>query len=463
MNINPQAASLVNQEVQRAAVTKADLEAAKAEQQRALEVEQMLNRLEIHRITPDKELPKMEFLFRLFHKPCFPRGELVALSGKAKSGKTFVSSILMALSYRSQVLSVERIEPKRLHVLWYDTEQSEESTQDILRNRIIPMVMGHTDKKGHTETTETTESSEKESKTLMDMMESFDIFNVRAEGYDQRLVMLEAAVHHYKPDLVILDGIRDLVADINDGVVAQDCIERLMHLASDERCCIVCVLHQNKSVEDRNLRGWIGTELKNKAFEVYECSKSSERIFTWGQTDTRKYDILDTLKFAVNDEGIPYLCSEEQLKEAMFQAQKKAAGNRQNDGKALAPFNPKYVLGKEGRKTIFDLPALFAACMEKGVAYYQDALQTKLSMESNIMTEHILGEQIQKAVTDGIILQSVSPLNGKKIFMLRAGSPSTGSGTANEGVQLQGAVGEPVEPQAPIQQSLNFASDDETR
>lgn len=399
MNINQEAKSLVNQEVQRAALTTADIEKAKLEQQLALEIEQMLSRLEVHRITPDKELPKMEFLFRLFHKPCFPRGELVALSGKAKSGKTFVSSILMALSYRSQVLSVERIEPKRLHVLWYDTEQSEESTQDILRNRIIPM----------------TGIAEQQFP-----MDSFDIFNVRAEGYDQRLPMLEAAVHHYHPDLVILDGIRDLVADINDGVIAQDCIERLMHLASEERCCIVCILHQNKSTEDRNLRGWIGTELKNKAFEVYECSKSSERIFTWGQTDTRKYDILDTLKFAVNDSGIPYLCSEEQLKEAMFKAQKKAAEDRQNGGKAMAPFNPKYVLGKEGRKTIFDLPALFAACMDTGVEYNEDNLRTQLSMESNIVTDHVLTEQITKALADGVILQSVSPLNGKKIYILNA-------------------------------------------
>ena len=397
-HINPQAASLVSQEVQRAALTQADIQAAKEAQQRALELEQILSRLETHRITPDKELPKMEFLFRLFHKPCFPRGELVALSGKAKSGKTFVSSILMALSYRSQVLSLERIEPKRLHVLWYDTEQSEESTQDILRNRIIPMTGIAEDQFP---------------------MDSFDIFNVRAEGYDQRLPMLEAAVRHYHPDLVILDGIRDLVADINDGVVAQDCIERLMHLASEERCCIVCILHQNKSVEDRNLRGWIGTELKNKAFEVYECSKSSERIFTWGQTDTRKYDILDTLKFAVNDDGIPYLCSEEQLKEAMFQAQKKAAEDRQSGGKTLAPFNPKYVLGKEGRKTIFDLPSLLKAIMDEGVEYYDDDLRAKLSLESNIMTDHILAEQIQRALSDGIILETRSALNGKKIYMLR--------------------------------------------
>ena len=125
-NINPQAASLVTQEVQRAALTKADIQAAMEAQQKALELEQMLSRLETHRITPEKELPQIDFLFRMFHKQCFPRGELVAISGKAKSGKTFVSSILMALCFRSQVLSVERIEQKRLHVLWYDTEQSEE-------------------------------------------------------------------------------------------------------------------------------------------------------------------------------------------------------------------------------------------------------------------------------------------------------------------------------------------------
>ena len=223
-------------------------------------------------------------------------------------------------------------------------------------------------------------------------MDRFDIFNVRAEGYDQRLPMLETAVRHYHPDLVILDGIRDLVADINDGIVAQACLERLMHLASDERCCIVCILHQNKSVEDRNLRGWIGTELKNKAFEVYECSKSSERIFTWGQTDTRKYDILDTLKFAVGNDGIPYLCSEEQLKEALFQAQKKVAEDRQSTTKTLAPFNPKYVKGKEGRKTLFDLPSLFKAVMDDGVEYDDGNLRTKLSLESNIVTDHVLSE-----------------------------------------------------------------------
>lgn len=89
--MNEEALRLVLRELEHAGVTP--------------EQEQMLERLEERRITPEKELPQMEFLFRLFHRPCFPRGELVALSGKAKSGKTFVGTILMALCQRSPVLS----------------------------------------------------------------------------------------------------------------------------------------------------------------------------------------------------------------------------------------------------------------------------------------------------------------------------------------------------------------------
>ena len=68
--------------------------------------------------------------------------------------------------------------------------------------------------------------------------------------------MLEAAIGRFQPDLVILDGIRDLTDDINDGVKAQQVIERLMHMASARHCCIVCIMHQNKAQEDRSMRGW---------------------------------------------------------------------------------------------------------------------------------------------------------------------------------------------------------------
>ena len=135
----------------------------------------------------------------------------------------------------------------------------------------------------------------------------YDIFNVRTESWQERMPLLLAAIDLCRPDLVILDGVRDLVDDINNGQLAHDVTERLMRVAQQARCCIVCVIHQNKAAEDRTLRGSIGTELTNKAFEVYECEKMMpSRTFVLTQKLTRKYDITDSLYFTVDDRGLPH-------------------------------------------------------------------------------------------------------------------------------------------------------------
>ena len=252
--------------------------------------DEKLQRLEQRRITPNSLIPKRRFLFEMFDKPCFARGELVGITGRAKSGKTFFTSMLMALGVCHEVMGIRRIDPKPLRVLWMDTEQSEESTQEILCDRIMKLWQRNMPE------------GESIDNFPSDM---FDIFNVRADAWQDRLPLLETAIKEYHPDLVILDGIRDLVNDINDGILSQEVIERLMNLASETDCCIVSVLHQNKASDDKNLRGWIGTELTYKSFEVYECNKDSDRIFSVKQTMTRKYDIIDTLQFVVDAEGLP--------------------------------------------------------------------------------------------------------------------------------------------------------------
>ena len=86
-----------------------DAELEHAGEETALSPQMLL--LEKLRITPEKELPKMDFLFRLFDKPCFPRRELVAITGKAKSGKTFVTSMLMAVGSQ-EVVRILAITPE---------------------------------------------------------------------------------------------------------------------------------------------------------------------------------------------------------------------------------------------------------------------------------------------------------------------------------------------------------------
>ena len=251
----------------------------------------LMLKLEKNRITSATELRPMEFLFTLFGKPCFPRRELVALTGRAKSGKTLVTSMLMALCVADEVLAFKRSAAtpgKGLRLLWFDTEQSDNSTQDILKNRIMPLYW---------------RAKGKEAAFPEEML---DIFNVRNVDHDRREELLTAAIAGYKPDLVVLDGIRDLVGDINDGELAQALIERLMTTAQQHDCCIVCVLHQNKSGESRDPRGWLGTELLNKAFDVFATEKlMPQRIFKLEQLYTRKYDIEQCLYFTVDDGGLP--------------------------------------------------------------------------------------------------------------------------------------------------------------
>ena len=353
----------------------------------------LMLKLEKYRITPDKQLPKMDFLFRLFGKPCFPRRELVAITGKAKSGKTFVSSMLMAVGSLTpdpspkgegsiNQLPLKRIREEPLHVLWYDTEQSDESTQDILNNRIMRM----------------TRDSVVRQPTLFDESRAeppLDIFNVRAVEWKHRRSLLVEAVNMCKPDLVIVDGIRDLVNDINDGVLAQEVMEELLHLATEAECCIACVLHQNKGGEDHNLRGWIGTELMNKAFEIYSCEKMMpQRIFKLEQTQTRKYDIERPMYYEVNDDGLPVTCGEPSTVE----------GERQSTER-LPQMNRDYIISDVDGRWEHDVRRLFLDAMRGKDEIGGAELRTAVCNLANIWQYKFYNKLLKRAQDEKVIVK----------------------------------------------------------
>ena len=359
-----------------------DVELAHAGEATTLSPKMLL--LEKLRITPEKELEPMDFLFRLFGKPCFPRRELVAITGKAKSGKTFVTSILMACSITQKVLAMERntdctdnTDSKPLRVLWYDTEQSDESTQDILKNRVFRMVAPAPDL-----------FSQRSG-------ELFDVFNVRAVEWKERRSLLKEAVERYEPDLVIVDGIRDLVNDINDGVLAQEVMEELLHLATERNCCIVCVLHQNKGSEDHNLRGWIGTELMNKAFEVYACEKMMpQRVFKLEQTLTRKYDIEQTMYFEVNEQGLPQ------------SSVGPTDGVASTKTERLPQMNRDYIVHEDDGSWRFDVHRLFLAAFRDADELQGSVLRERVMQLSGIVIPFKYNQLLHQALEQKVIEKS---------------------------------------------------------
>ena len=332
----------------------------------------LYERLEKQRILPSSDIKPHEFLFGWHTIPCFARGELVAITGKAKSGKTYFNSILMAEGLvteepsreRSAGLGIKRIRAEPLKVLWIDTEQSEDSTHEILRDRIGTMI----GEEPHPE--------------------QFIAYNLRQVNWQEREELVEAAILYHMPDLVIFDGIRDVVGDINDYTEAQTIIGRMLSIASFTHACIVCVLHQNKAVEDKTLRGALGTELQNKSFETYECVKDPDtRIFSVRQVATRKYDMPNKQQFALSAEGLPIACfvPEESEKTVV---------------KERPSFNPAYVT--EGK---IDKQKLFAYILPAGKRMSLAQLRAVVMNTAHIQSFNFAFRVIEEASMQGIIRQ----------------------------------------------------------
>ena len=343
------------------------------------------------RITPETDLPPMQPLFEMFDVPCFYRGELVADCGKAKSGKTYFLSILMTACLIQKALALERItEMKPLRVLWLDTEQSQQSTQEILKERIIPLAEG----------------------SVCDFNSTFYAFNLRGLGFDKRQKMVEVAVRTIKPDICIIDGIKDLMTDINDAVQATLIMEKLMALAKELNCCIVCVLHQNKAEQDRNMRGSIGTELTNKAFEVFQCEMISDNdktdTFKVTHTFSRKKKMKQKLYYRINDEGLP---------EEVFDYQEKP---RDDLGRWMSPKAVSATVVESLNEA--DLRKLFTNAMEGHTQRPFNEVMAIALKKCSVIDAKAYYHYLDQAVSQGIVRKEVHPETGKTWLVLDDGT-----------------------------------------
>ena len=313
----------------------------------------LFEKLEMLRITASSDIPPHEFLFRWNETPCFARGELVAVTGKAKSGKTYFNSLLMAACAGEGRLGLTRISEAPLRVVWIDTEQSEDTTCEILRDRIGAMI------------------------GAAPSDELFHVFNLRQVKWQDRIELVLSSIMICKPDIVIFDGIRDVVGDINDYAEAQSIISKMLSIASYTHASIVCVLHQNKAIEDKTLRGALGTELQNKSFETYECTKDPDTlIFTIKQIATRKYDMPQKIKFAISAEGLPVPCAVvEKSRDEALQS------------------------GQQDVKEIFRIAMMGHSEMRAG------ALKAQVMMRQNIRSDSIYGGLLVAALQQGILLR----------------------------------------------------------
>ena len=94
-----------------------------------------------------------------------------------------------------------------------------------------------------------------------------------ADPNERREIIRHAIYNTPNVGLVVIDGIRDLMLDINNSTEATKLVGDLMQWTSEQNIHIQTVLHLNKG--DDNARGHIGTELNNKAETVLQITKDN--------------------------------------------------------------------------------------------------------------------------------------------------------------------------------------------
>ena len=228
----------------------------------------------------DLSLPTNEprFLFSIGGVPTIPQGELIGIKGRAKMGKSqfeyYLIAVMLSGAYRGSVRSLQ----DRYKVILFDTEQSQVSLKKCCQ-RALKFAGLPTDKNDT----------------------RFLPFFMRPLSIEERRKVIADAVEAEKPDIVFIDGVRDLLQDFNSLDQSNDLIQWLLSLTAEHGCTIVSVLHQNKSKDDGNMRGHLGTELLNKLTDCFEVSKKDGK-FLVSCTDSRNVPCAD-LAFSIDAEG----------------------------------------------------------------------------------------------------------------------------------------------------------------
>lgn len=230
-----------------------------------------------HILDLTKPIVDAESLLSIGNIATFPRGELIAVTGQAKQGKSQFLYYLIAVMLVGHPLGGVTPLLKSYKILLFDTEQSQANLQKCCQRalRFAGISDDENDKR-------------------------FIPFFLRPLTIEDRLNIIEEAIKIEKPNIVFVDGIRDLLNDFNNIIESNILIQKLLGWITEYRCTIVCILHQNKN-QGKEMRGHLGTELLNKATDCFEV-KNKNGFFTISCTATRNIPCPD-LPFSINEDG----------------------------------------------------------------------------------------------------------------------------------------------------------------
>ena len=259
-------------------------------------------------LDPREDYPEPYTMLEFNGVPFSKIGGLAAISGQKKNGKSFVLTQLMAAilgcgnERTKQYLPGLAVPDRTIEylghlpkVLYVDTEMEKLSSAKVLRR--VHWLCG------------------------WDMKEPNDRFAVlwlksmpkedNAKPYIKRFDLIKIAIDAIQPDVVFIDGLRDLIPSINDEEAGTTILDYFGSIAEERNLSIWLALHQNPGKaadsDEAKMRGWIGTELGNKVSDTLVSIKTKKPegvTFTVKQQDARDKDMEDWTFEITEDAGL---------------------------------------------------------------------------------------------------------------------------------------------------------------
>ena len=209
-------------------------------------------------------------------------GNLSCVSAPPKTKKTFFISLLASVYLSGSNIYGGKIKGHRGkgHLLHIDTEQGLWHCQRVFK-RVTDM----------------------DSNVDPDI---YHTFGLRAIGYKTRLQFIEYYLQTKinTPSLVIIDGIADLVSDVNSLEESNAVVQKLTEWSAKFNCHIINVIHHNYGTT--KMTGHLGSFLEKKC-ETHielEANTVNKEWVTVKCKRSRGY-AFETFSFEVNELGLP--------------------------------------------------------------------------------------------------------------------------------------------------------------
>ena len=215
-------------------------------------------------------------------------GNLSVITAPPKTMKTFFVSLLASAYLSNNNIYTGKIKGHRDngHLIHFDTEQGFWHCSKVFKR---PLDMDKNIPK-----------------------DNYHHYALRTVGYKERLSFIEWFLKNKikEQSLVIIDGIADLCADVNNIEQSNELVASLMRISTKYNCHIVNVIHQNYGSQKLGT-GHLGSALEKKAETVIslEANTVNKNWVTVKCGRSRGY-CFDTFSFEVNNYGLPQVVND---------------------------------------------------------------------------------------------------------------------------------------------------------